>query len=1139
MYRYRDFLQTPKKGYLMKTMFKNPIFWILFTSISLLCFAYTFKFFPTAFPIVNIDITIDRDQAIEIAKQKATTYNWGPHNPSIAVSFDSDSQAQTFVELAGGGQDTFREMIKEHYYMPYTWHVRQFKEFEKNETHIYLTPQGKLYGFREKISEDEERPSLSHKDALALVMRSLQDDLHINTTPYKLVEDAKNTRLNGRVDRNFVFERSDITLNEGRYRIKTKVRGDTLTQVKQCIKIPQSFTLTYKEMRSTNTAIASAASIFAFIFYLLIGCFLGIFILMRHNWILWVAPVKWAFLIAILQFLNTLNSMPLMWMYYQTQTGKYGFLLHVIVSGFSSFVMTFITTSLIFIAAEGLTRKAFGKHIRLWDNWNPHIANSYTLLGHTIGGYLMIGIDMAFLVTFYYISTTYFQWWAPLSKLVDPNVLASYVPWLSSIAKSLQAGFVEEAQFRVIPLASAALLGERFGKKKWWIGGALILQAIVFGAAHANYAAQPAYARLVELILPSFVFAGLYLRFGLLTSVVMHYAYDVFWFSLPIFLSQAPGIWMNQAAVLFFTFLPLIIIFYNRFKLGSWERLHTTSFNATWHPTNIPLFEQKNSEKTIAKTISKKRMWILSASALLSCLTIFFTTRFTTDAPPLKILRSQAIEIARKQLAHEGISTETFQAYAKMKPSLEKKEDKDLAHRYIWQTYTKPIYTQLTETYLNPAHWIVKFLKFSGSQQERAESYEVLVGARTHKQPVTYEVLSWEHKIAENIPGAQLEKKEARALAEKSLTAHGIHLADVQELSAVPKQLPERIDWTFTFAHNLNESIKKGEPRIVITITGDEVAHYYTKIHLPEMWKRTEKKEHAATSALQTLCSLLIRILCLLGMCIALLFLAYKKISGHVFASSFAVFILLSGIKLLNNWPQLIAQFNTSAPFATQAFQTYGRLTLQSLVYALIFACLLSIILQIKQRYSYSDLKTSYIIGITSGLLLAATWTFISHFQPSLAPLWGYYNILGTALPSLGFLNTYLLKYLQYTAAFTFGFIVLNYITNYGKKILPPAAALCAISGLAFAGFESIDLISLWLVSGIIFGLFIYILWYYLLRYSVETVPVTIATCFVLTIAQQMFFNVLPDIIIVGIASILSIMYCAWILTRIIRKLHA
>jgi len=40
------------------------------------------------------------------------------------------------------------------------------------------------------------------------------------------------------------------------------------------------------------------------------------------------------------------------------------------------------------------------------------------------------------------------------------------------IARDLAASRVwEECLFRAIPLASAALLGQRFGGKKWWILG--------------------------------------------------------------------------------------------------------------------------------------------------------------------------------------------------------------------------------------------------------------------------------------------------------------------------------------------------------------------------------------------------------------------------------------------------------------------------------------------------------------------------------------------------------------------------------------------------------------------------------------------------------------------------------------------
>ena len=154
-------------------------------------------------------------------------------------------------------------------------------------------------------------------------------------------------------------------------------------------------------------------------------------------------------------------------------------------------------------------------------------------------------------------------------QLFEPNLLATYFPWLSGVAQSLQAGFWEECLFRAVPLAGAALIGQRLGKRKLCIVIAFILQALIFGAGHANYPSQPAYARLVELIIPSFVFGGIYLTYGLLTSIISHFVFDVVWFSLPLFISTAKGIWIDRAMVILLTLTPLWVVLRARLKKGS------------------------------------------------------------------------------------------------------------------------------------------------------------------------------------------------------------------------------------------------------------------------------------------------------------------------------------------------------------------------------------------------------------------------------------------------------------------------------------------------------------------------------------------------------------------------------------------
>src|SRR5690606_15282366 len=209
--------------------------------------------------------------------------------------------------------------------------------------------------------------------------------------------------------------------------------------------------------------------------------------------------------IAITSTLAAINQLPFLWMHYHTAIASHLFLIQIFLSFFINLLVQILSLTIIIMTAESLTRRAFGNHPQLWSLWLPVNRSSYAVLGRTIGAYLLVGFNCAFVIAFYLISTRYFGWWTPSEMIFDPNILATYLPWLAPLALSLQAGFMEECLFRAIPLAGAALLGQRFGKKNIWIGAAFILQALVFGAAHANYPTQPAYGRLIELLIPSFI----------------------------------------------------------------------------------------------------------------------------------------------------------------------------------------------------------------------------------------------------------------------------------------------------------------------------------------------------------------------------------------------------------------------------------------------------------------------------------------------------------------------------------------------------------------------------------------------------------------------------------------------------------
>ena len=86
-----------------------------------------------------------------------------------------------------------------------------------------------------------------------------------------------------------------------------------------------------------------------------------------------------------------------------------------------------------------------------------------------VGGYLLVSVFFAYDVLLYLITTRVFGWWSPAEALLHPDVLATYAPWLSAIANSFQAGFWEECLFRAVPIAGAALIGDRFGQRRLFL----------------------------------------------------------------------------------------------------------------------------------------------------------------------------------------------------------------------------------------------------------------------------------------------------------------------------------------------------------------------------------------------------------------------------------------------------------------------------------------------------------------------------------------------------------------------------------------------------------------------------------------------------------------------------------------------
>ncbi|HXW60634.1 MAG TPA: hypothetical protein VEK06_03755, partial [Myxococcota bacterium] len=88
----------------MKKILRSYYFWVLFVTFSLVSIVVALNLNPLAFPIVHINLTMDKDEALKEAERLSERYQLGPSSFKSAASFETDSYFNTFVELEGGGK---------------------------------------------------------------------------------------------------------------------------------------------------------------------------------------------------------------------------------------------------------------------------------------------------------------------------------------------------------------------------------------------------------------------------------------------------------------------------------------------------------------------------------------------------------------------------------------------------------------------------------------------------------------------------------------------------------------------------------------------------------------------------------------------------------------------------------------------------------------------------------------------------------------------------------------------------------------------------------------------------------------------------------------------------------------------------
>jgi hypothetical protein len=1064
---------------------RRPAFWLLFGLSSIAAAAIGYHYFPQAFSIVTLDITMDRDHALEQARGIMARDRLGPPDYRQAASFGLDDETQTFVELEGGGKEAFTQMMRDGLYAAYTWRVRHFAEGQVNETTIQFTPDGRPYGFGERLDENAKGAALEPAAARAIGEAAAGANWQIDVARFALVEQGQERRPGGRVDHTFTYERPSPTLNEGRYRLQLVVSGDRLTGVRQHVKIPEAFSRRYENMRSANQAIGVASAVGMVLLYVFGGIGVGLFFMLRRRLVLWRQPAVWGVAVALMQALAAINEWPLLWMSYDTAVPRTTFFAQQVATIGVTFLGFSVFFALSFMAAETLTRAAFGDHPQFWRVWSRASGSSTAILGGTAGGYLLVSLFFAYDVLLYLFTTRVFGWWSPAEALLHPDVLATYAPWLSAIANSFQAGFWEECLFRAVPLAGAALIGDRFGRRRLFLVIAFIVQAAIFGAGHAPYPNQPSFARPVELIIPSIGFGLLYLYFGLLPGIILHFTFDVVWFALPVFIAVAPGIRFQQFMIVALTLVPLWVVLARRLQAGRWTELAPEARNAAWVPP--PAIERHAAVAATQQPLTlgpmARRAWLIAGGlALVGVLAAAF---WPSGHETFTVTRARALEAARGEIAARGVTLGPGWRYLPLVDT-----GAGGPHDFVSRTAGEARRRELLGRYLPRPRWRVRIATFEGDLVERAEEWLVMVDRDGAVQQVV-------HTLPEERPGASLDENAAREIARKAIKDRAqldATAGQAREVSARPSKLKARTDWTFTFADTVITPLPQGEARIDVNIAGDEIAAVRRYVFVPEEWTRQERAAGTRSTIARILSGVLFGGVLLTAAVLGVIVWSRGRYAPRVFLIGTALMLVASVVNAVNGYPAILGSLSTAQPLPLQLGAVAGiGLVGLTLVSALVGLALGAVPRRLTEMARLPE-RDAVAMGMTGGFVTAAvagaaTWLRTPPWAriPDTTPL-------NTVVPFIEGATDPITGFLTRLAVMLAIFIGVDRLTTGWTRLRVPAAIGLALVGFLAAGAPTGAAVSGWLAAGALMAVALVIVYAALLRIDLSMTPLTLGT---------------------------------------------
>jgi len=509
--------------------------WLL---LVILAIAGAFLWYQLALPrFQSIDLTINQAKAIDISKEYLRSQRGvDTSGYKLAVDFSVDEGADRYLQRTLGISAS-QQLVHQLHYDLFCWVVRYFKEKQKEEYKVAISPAtGEVIGFTHIIEDTASRPTIDKEKARQIALNFLKTIFGFNLNQFiPHAEDVK--KFDNRQEYLFIWEDKDVKIpwdkNSAKGAAKllssVTVSGTEISGFsKYQFDIPDGFNRFVDNLKQTGE---NLTLVFRILYLALLT--VAIVVVVNRKQQVIARNVKPFYIIIgvfifVLMLIDVINSFQSLLFDYPTTQSLGDYIVRQFIENIIGPFFIAVAFVLPALAGESLRfeitpqqkNRAFLSSL-LSSFRSVNIAHQIFI------GYLAAIIIFGMQALIYDFGFKHCGVWDELSWLTQDST--TIVPAITALVIGFQASFSEEAMFRLF----AINLFKKYGVPSIL---AVFLSAAIWGFGHTGYEIFPMWFRGIEVTCIGLVMGTFYLRYGLMCVIVAHFLIDASLTSLPYLL---------------------------------------------------------------------------------------------------------------------------------------------------------------------------------------------------------------------------------------------------------------------------------------------------------------------------------------------------------------------------------------------------------------------------------------------------------------------------------------------------------------------------------------------------------------------------------------------------------------------------